>query len=113
MKTIAILIVAACGSALAGAPEGKAVFEAKCQPCHGPRGEGKAAIAKMYKVEMHPIGSKEIQAKTDEDFKKLIKNGQGKMKPVSGLSDKQIEDVVAFVRTLVDFGILNWPSSAV
>lgn len=100
MKTIAIVFAAACGFAFAGAPEGKAVFEAKCQPCHGPKGEGKAAIAKMYKVEMHPLGSKEIQAKTDEDFKKLVTGGQGKMKPVNGLSDKQIEDVIAFVRTL-------------
>lgn len=100
MKTIAFVIVSACGFAFAGSPEGKPVFAAKCQPCHGPSGEGKAAIAKMYQVEMHPLASKEVQAKTDTDFKKTITGGQGKMKPVSGLSDKQIEDVIAFVRTL-------------
>jgi mono/diheme cytochrome c family protein len=100
MKNIAIVFAAACGFALAGAPEGKTVFAAKCQPCHGPNGEGKAAIAKMYQVEMHPLASKEVQAKTDADFKKIITGGGGKMKPVSGLSDKQIEDVIAFVRTL-------------
>jgi mono/diheme cytochrome c family protein len=100
MKTIAIVIVAACGLAFAGAPEGKPLFETKCQPCHGPGGEGKASIAKLYKVEMHSLASKEIQAKTDADFKKLITGGQGKMKPVSGMSERQIEDVVAFVRTL-------------
>ena len=100
MKTIAIVFIAACGLATAGAPEGKTVFEAKCQPCHGPNGEGKAAIAKMYKVEMHRLGSKEIQAKSDAEFKKTITTGQGKMKPVGGLSDKQVEDVIAFVRTL-------------
>lgn len=100
MKTIAIVFVAACGLALAGSPEGKTGFAAKCQPCHGPNGEGKAAIAKMYQVEMHPLASKEVQAKTDADFKKIITGGHGKMKPVSGLSDKQIEDVIAFVRTL-------------
>lgn len=100
MKKIAIVFVAACGFAFAGAPEGKTVFVAKCQPCHGPNGEGKAAIAKMYQVEMPPFASKEVQAKTDADFKKIITGGQGKMKPVSGISDKQIEDVIAFVRTL-------------
>jgi mono/diheme cytochrome c family protein len=100
MKTIAFAFFAACGLALAGAPEGKAVFTAKCQPCHGPNGEGKPAIAKMYQVEMHPFASKEVQAKTDADFKKTITTGQGKMKPVAGLSDKQIEDVIAFVRTI-------------
>lgn len=100
MKTIAIGIFTVCGLAFAGAPEGKDVFTAKCQPCHGPNGEGKPAIAKMYQVEMHPLASKEIQAKTDADFKKTITGGHGKMKPVSGISDKQIEDVIAFVRTL-------------
>lgn len=100
MKTIAITFIAACGVAFAGAPEGKAVFEAKCQACHGPNGEGKPAIAKMLKVEMHPLGSKEIQAKTDVQLKQTISNGQGKMKPVSGLAEKQIDDVSSFVRTL-------------
>ncbi len=100
MRTIAILFVTACGVAFAGAPEGKAVFEAKCQPCHGPAGEGKAAIAKMFKVEMHPLGSKEIQAKTDAELKSVVTKGHGKMKPVGGLTDKQIDDAIAFVRTL-------------
>ena len=100
MKKLAIVFIAVCGVAWAGAPEGKAVFEAKCAPCHGANGEGKAAIAKMYKVEMHPLGSKEIQAKSDADIKAVINGGHGKMKPVTGLSDKQIGDVIAFVRTL-------------
>jgi cytochrome c553 len=100
MKTIALVFIAACGFTFAGAPEGKSVFEAKCQPCHGPNGEGKPAIAKMMKVEMHALGSKEIQAKTDAQFKQTINNGQGKMKPVTGLTEKQVEDVNSFVRTL-------------
>ena len=58
MKTFVLVLIAASGLVSAGAPEGKAVFEAKCQPCHGPKGEGKAAIAKMFKVEMHPLGIK-------------------------------------------------------
>ena len=82
MKAIAIVFIAGCGLLSAGAPEGK------------------AAIAKMYSVEMHPLASKEIQSKSNADIKKTITAGQGKMKPVSGLSDKQIEDVIAFVRTL-------------
>jgi mono/diheme cytochrome c family protein len=97
---LAVGFIAACGLAAAGAPEGKTVFAAKCQACHGPGGEGKASIAKMYNVEMHALGSKEIQAKSDAELKKTITTGQGKMKPVAGLSDKQVEDVIAFVRTL-------------
>jgi hypothetical protein len=34
------------------------------------------------------------------ELKKVITAGSGKMKPISGLSDKQIDDVIAFVRTL-------------
>jgi mono/diheme cytochrome c family protein len=102
MKPVVIAFIAACGLAFAGAPEGKTVFEAKCQACHGPNGEGKESIAKMFKVEMHPFSSKEVQSKTDADFKKIITTGNGKMKPITGLSDKQIEDVIAFVRTLKD-----------
>jgi hypothetical protein len=57
-------------------------------------------MAKMLKVEMRALGSKEVQAQSDVDLKKVITQGKGKMKGVSGLSDKQVDDVVAFVRTL-------------
>lgn len=100
MKTAVIGFAAACGLAIAGAPEGKTVFDAKCQACHGPKGEGKPAIAKMFKVEMHPFASKEVQSRSDAEIRKIITEGNGKMKPVTGLSDKQVDDVIAFVRTL-------------
>lgn len=100
MKTFVLVLIAASGLVSAGAPEGKTVFEAKCQACHGPKGEGKAAIAKMFKVEMPPLGSKEVQSKSDADLKTIITDGKGKMKPIAGLSDKQKDDVVAFVRSL-------------
>jgi mono/diheme cytochrome c family protein len=99
MKAIALGFIA-CGLVSAGAPEGKAVFEAKCQPCHGPKGEGKAAIAKMFGVEMHRLGSKEVQSKSDAEIKQIITAGKGKMKPLGGLAEKQVEDVIAYVRTL-------------
>ena len=95
-----IPLAASLGLAYAGAPEGKTIFVAKCQGCHGANGEGKAAIAKMFKVTMLALGSKEIQAKSDADLKKVITEGHGKMKPVGGLDDKQVADVIAFVRTL-------------
>jgi mono/diheme cytochrome c family protein len=84
----------------AGAPEGKPLFLAKCQPCHGPTGEGKPAIAKMFNVKMKALGSKEVQSKSDADLKKVVASGQGKMKPVAGVEDKQVADIIAFVRTL-------------
>lgn len=101
MKTIGIVFFAGCGLAFAGVPEGKVVFAAKCQPCHGANGEGKPAIAKMLGVaEMRAFASKEVQARGDAEFKKIVTTGQGKMKPVAGLSDAQIADVIAFIHTL-------------
>jgi hypothetical protein len=58
------------------------------------------APAKMYNVTQAPLASKEVQAKTDDVLKAVILKGQGKMKPVSGITEKQAADVVAFVRTL-------------
>lgn len=95
-----LALIASAGLSWAGAPEGKEVYTAKCAACHGPNGEGKAAIAKMYNVIQAPLASKEVQAKTDDQLKQVILKGQGKMKPVAGVTEKQAADVVAFVRTL-------------
>jgi mono/diheme cytochrome c family protein len=95
-----ISLAVSLGLASAGAPEGKPLYTAKCQGCHGVAGEGKAAIAKMFNVTMPALGSKEVQAKSDGDLGKIITAGPGKMKPVGGLDDKQVTDVVAYVRTL-------------
>jgi mono/diheme cytochrome c family protein len=103
MRTIfiaTISLAASLGLTYAGTPEGKSIYVAKCQGCHGAGDEGKAAIAKMFNVTLPALGSKEIQAKSDADLKKVITDGHGKMKPVGGLDDKQVADVVAFVRTL-------------
>ena len=95
-----LAFVVSAGLSWAGAPEGKEVYTAKCAPCHGANGEGKAAIAKMYNVTQRPLASKEVQARTDEELKQVILKGQGKMKPVAGVTEKQAADVVAFMRTL-------------
>lgn len=79
---------------------GKEVFAKKCASCHGAAGEGKDAIAKMLKVELRHLGSKEVQAKTDAQMKKFVLEGEGKMKAVTGLDDKAVDDVLAYLRTL-------------
>lgn len=79
---------------------GKATYAKKCAMCHGKQGEGKATMAKMLKVELRHLGSKEVQAKSDADLSKMITAGTGKMKPVKGLSDADVANVVAYARTL-------------
>jgi mono/diheme cytochrome c family protein len=94
------VLVLSLALAAADAAAGKAAYAKACKSCHGPDGSGNPAVAKMMKVEMKPLGSKEIQAKSDEDLKEVIKKGAGKMKPITSLSDDQASAVVAFIRTL-------------
>ena len=78
---------------------GKAVYTRSCASCHGPEGEGKPAIAKVMKVELRHLGSKEVQDKTDEQLLKESVDGIGKMKPVK-VTEKDKADLLAFLRSL-------------
>lgn len=82
------------------AAAGKDAYLKKCSTCHGQAGEGKDNIAQMLKIKFVPLGSKEVQAKTDADLKKIPLEGVGKMKPVKDLNDQTAEDIVAYLRTL-------------
>lgn len=79
---------------------GAKLYKTKCATCHGPKGEGNPKIAKMLKVELRHLGSKEVQSKSDNELKKDIVQGVGKMQPIKGLTDQQVADIIAFVRTL-------------
>lgn len=100
----AALVLGAVSLASAAPPgnakAGKAAYGTSCQGCHGPNGEGNAAIAKMMKVTMLPLGSKQVQAKSDAQLKKDIVDGIGKMAGVKSLNPKQVDDVIAYVREL-------------
>ena len=82
------------------AADGKAIFTKSCQGCHGPTGQGNPAMAKMLKAEMKPLGGAEVQGKSDDDLKTAVTQGSGKMKPITGVAGKQVDDVVAYIRTL-------------
>jgi mono/diheme cytochrome c family protein len=79
---------------------GKDAFGKKCASCHGANGEGKDAIAKIMNIEFRHLGSKEVQAKSDGELKKIILEGGGKMKPVKDINAKAADDIVSYVRTL-------------
>jgi mono/diheme cytochrome c family protein len=82
------------------AKAGKALYDKSCATCHGADGTAKEAIAKMMKVEIPHLGSKDVQAKSDADLKKVVTAGYEKMKPVKGLADKDLANIIAYVRTL-------------
>jgi cytochrome c len=101
-----ILVLVAVGafwpkvSWAADAAAGKAVYAKKCQMCHGAEGQGNAGMAKALKTEIKPLGSDEVQNKSDADLKKIIAEGTGKMKAVAGLAAGDADNIVAFVRSL-------------
>ncbi|HUE04249.1 MAG TPA: cytochrome c [Bryobacteraceae bacterium] len=88
-----ILLTLGCVQAFGAAADGKAVFDAKCKACHKADGSGMAAM------KMRPLGSADVQAKSDADLKKDITTGVGKMKAQS-VTDAQATDLVAYIRTL-------------
>jgi mono/diheme cytochrome c family protein len=102
LTAFAILLSAQYSLAQGGdAKAGKAVFTKSCATCHGPDGNSpKDAIAKMLKAEIPKLGSADVQAKKDDEIKKVITQGYEKMKPVKELTDKDVLNIIAFVRTI-------------
>ncbi|GJL57056.1 MAG: hypothetical protein NPIRA02_41880 [Nitrospirales bacterium] len=83
--------------------EGKVVYEMKCLTCHGPKGKGDGPTGKFL---MPPPGNLTTAgAKSAEELRNTIRNGRAGtgMPPFRGiLSEKEIEDVLAYVRTLAN-----------
>jgi cytochrome c6 len=84
----------------ADAAAGAQVYAGKCQGCHGKAGEGNPAIAKALKVEMKPLGSADVQKKSDGELKMNVTEGSGKMKGIAGLSAADQDNLVAHIRTM-------------
>jgi len=99
LMTLLLTISAGLAVAAGDAAAGKAVYDKSCQTCHGPTGVANPKIAKMMKVDIKDLGSTEIQKMSDEDLKETITKGKGKMKPVKSIVGKDIDNVVAYVRS--------------
>jgi mono/diheme cytochrome c family protein len=97
---IPAVLLLAMPSFAADAAAGKDAYLKKCATCHGQAGEGKDAMAKMLKITLIHLGSKEAQARSDAELRKIPLEGKGKMKPVKDMTPQMAEDIVAFLRTL-------------
>jgi hypothetical protein len=51
-------------------------------------------------VDIKDLKSPDVQATSDDDLKKIITDGKGKMKPVAGVSGAAVDNVVAYIRSL-------------
>jgi mono/diheme cytochrome c family protein len=102
-KTIRSQVALAVVVSLAGAvgfaqSAGEATYKTKCQMCHGATGTPSAGMAKAMGIK--PASDPEIKKLTAAQEFEAVKSGKGKMKPVTGLTDAQIKDAVAFYREL-------------
>lgn len=88
-----ILLALVIGSSWADAADGKAVFESKCRACHGADGRGNPAMVKA-------MGVKPIGGTAEADTKAAVTKGKNKMKPITSVTGKQLDDVAAYVASL-------------
>jgi len=79
---------------------GRAVYARECRSCHGASGEGNPAMAKRLGVAIRPLGGAEVQKQTDEDWRKAIVDGIGKMYATPDISPTDVANTIAFMRTL-------------
>ncbi len=78
---------------------GADTYKAKCAMCHGPDGLAANPMGKMYKIPA--FNSPDLVKAPDADLIAATKSGKGKMPAYAGkLTDPQIKDVVAYIRTL-------------
>ncbi len=99
-SVLALVVLAITPGLAADAAAGHAVFDKKCKVCHGPTGEGNPGMAKALNTTIQPLGSADVQKMSDADLKKIIAEGKGKMKPIKGLTPADVDNVIAFIRTL-------------
>jgi mono/diheme cytochrome c family protein len=100
IRAAAVILLAAfiAGPAFTQAP-GADTYKAKCAMCHGADGLAATPMGKNMKI--LSFKAPEMVKAPDAQFIASTKNGKNKMPAYNGkLTDAQIKDVVAFIRTL-------------
>lgn len=89
-----LILLFASSFAFAGDPfAGASLYTEYCSSCHGADGRGELAGTPTFR------GGK-LMMKTDSDIKSIIKSGKDMMPGFVGvLNDREIEDVIAYIRT--------------
>src|SRR5260370_40825918 len=95
IRSLAVLAAAVCLTGAMGFAQstGEAVYKANCASGHGSAGTPSPGIAKMMGVK--PASDPEYKKQSGADMIASVKNGKGKMKPLSStLTDAKTKDAV-------------------
>ena len=96
---VRLCVISVLASSVMCAAQGADTYKSKCQMCHAADGSGSTPAGKSTKAVS--FSAPEIVSKSDADLVAITKNGKGKMPAYAGkLTDAQITDVVAHIRTL-------------
>ncbi len=92
-------IMTASSTTVLAQDAGADTYKSKCAMCHAADGSGSTPAGKSMKAV--PFSSPDLIKASDADLIAATKNGKGKMPAyASKLTDPQIKDVIAYIRTL-------------
>ena len=77
-----------------------AVCGRSCRACHEATGQDYAAMLKGFNGAPRERSSKKVRSGAGERSARYIAGGAGQKKPVTPLPEKELNDAVAFVRTV-------------
>ena len=112
ITAVAFAAITVVAPAFAAEHPGKAVYAQSCKNCHGEDGTGSNVADKFFGVQIPRLTSNRVQMRTNPELKEIILRGSGRMEPVKigrptlphgktkKLSDQQVDDVIAYVRSL-------------
>lgn len=81
------------------AQDGKAIYGAKCEACHGEKGDGKGPLAKTFDPKPDNFGDPKFwQGDVDKKITDAVTNGKNKMVPVK-LKPAEIKAVIGYIKS--------------
>jgi mono/diheme cytochrome c family protein len=97
-----ILTSLAIVPASAGADEGRAIYVAKCQSCHGTEGRGDGPAARALPKRPQDMTDAGFwTANTDEQVKSIVVQGKpGSIMRGFPMPDNQLADLMAYLKSL-------------
>jgi mono/diheme cytochrome c family protein len=100
-NSTAILVLAflVYGTVSLAQSDTQATFVSKCQPCHGPMGDGNTPMGR--KLGVVKFNSEDVIKSSDASLLTAVKNGKGQMPPFANkLSEAQRKDLIVYIRSL-------------